>query len=166
MIIIIDGHNLIPKIPGLSLLQMDDESRLLTILRDYSRLRRKKLEVYFDRAPVGRSGLYMDGTIRVFHVSEKTTADEEIIQRVRRTGKRAKEFIVISSDHHVQNQVRALGAQAITSEQFVQELYAGLNGSGSSMSENKPDRQLSEDEVQEWIDLFNSEPPAKYSNTD
>jgi hypothetical protein len=166
MIMIIDGHNLIPKIPGLSLLQMDDENQLLTILQDYSRLRRKKLEVFFDRAPVGQSGTLMVGTIRVIHVSEKTTADEEIIHRIRRAGIKAKELIVISSDHHIQNQVKALGAQVMTSELFVQELYAGLAGSGSRKSGNKPDRKLSEDEILEWADLFNSAPPEKYSDKD
>ena len=166
MITVIDGHNLIPKIPGLSLLQMDDEEQLIDILREFSRLSRRKLEVFFDGAPVGYSGVRMDGMVRVVFVSEKTTADEEIINRIRRTGKRAKEFVVVSSDHHVQNQVRSLGAKTITSDQFVKELFSGLNDKTNVSDEIKRDRQLSDDEVQEWIHLFNSEPPKKYSDTD
>ena len=46
--IIVDGHNLIPKIKGLSLKMLDDESELIQILQEYARLTRKKIEVYFD----------------------------------------------------------------------------------------------------------------------
>ncbi len=166
MITVIDGHNLIPKIPGLSLHQVDDENQLIDMLREFSRLSRRKLEVYFDGAPLGFSGARMDGMVRVVFVSEKTTADEEIINRIQRTGKRVKEYIVVSSDHHVQNQIRSLGAKTITSDQFVKELFKSLNGRSSTGEDIKRDRQLSEDEVHEWLYLFNSEPPKKYSDTD
>ncbi|GAP41436.1 NYN domain-containing protein [Flexilinea flocculi] len=166
MITVIDGHNLIPKIPGLSLLQIDDENQLIDILREFSRLSRRKLEVYFDGAPIGYSGDRMDGMVRVVFVSEKTTADEEIINRIRRIGKRVKEFIVVSSDHHVQNQVRSLGAKTITSDQFVKELFSVLNANTNNSDEIKRERQLSDDEIQEWIHLFNSAPPEKYSDKD
>ena len=32
---LIDGHNLIPKIPGLTLRQMDDENELIEILQRF-----------------------------------------------------------------------------------------------------------------------------------
>ncbi len=166
MVTIVDGHNLIPKIRGLSLSQLDDESRLIEILQNYSRLRRKKVEIFFDRAAVGRAGSYMAGTIRVTHVSEKTTADEEIIQRIRNAGKRASELLVISSDHHIQTQARNLGAKVLSSDQFVLELYAALNDSGSSVPDAKNERSLTAEEIQEWITLFSSKPPKKYSDKD
>lgn len=40
--ILIDGHNLIPKIHGLSLKMLDDEMELIQILSEYARLSRKK----------------------------------------------------------------------------------------------------------------------------
>ena len=54
---IIDGHNLIAKIEGLSLSMPDDEQRLIELLNRYGELRRHKLEVYFDGAPVGQAGI-------------------------------------------------------------------------------------------------------------
>ncbi len=56
MLILIDGHNLIPKIPGMSLADLDDENQLIPLLQTYCRKRRNTVEVYFDRAPVGRAG--------------------------------------------------------------------------------------------------------------
>jgi len=47
---LIDGHNLIPKIPGLSLQEMDDEQQLIILLQEFCRLQRKQVEVFFDQA--------------------------------------------------------------------------------------------------------------------
>lgn len=166
MVTIIDGHNLIPKIHGLSLDQPDDENRLIELLQNYSRVRRKNIEVFFDRAAIGRAGSYMAGTVRVTHVSERTTADESILQRVLKAGKRAQELIVVSSDHHIQNQTRALGAKTQSSEQFASELYSALSDAQTSNPAQTSDRRLSEEEIRDWLDFFNSEPPTKYSNKD
>ncbi len=38
---IIDGHNLIPKLPGRSLRELDDEMALVGLLQTFGRLRRK-----------------------------------------------------------------------------------------------------------------------------
>ncbi len=38
---IIDGHNLIPKVRGLSLQRLDDELELIQKLQTYCRVRRK-----------------------------------------------------------------------------------------------------------------------------
>ena len=39
---LIDGHNLIPKIPGMSLRMEDDEQELIQLLQDFSRYKRKE----------------------------------------------------------------------------------------------------------------------------
>ena len=50
---LIDGHNLIAKIPGLSLSMPDDEERLVELLNRFGQHSRGKLEVFFDGAPPG-----------------------------------------------------------------------------------------------------------------
>ncbi|MBP1702274.1 MAG: hypothetical protein H6Q38_1381, partial [Chloroflexi bacterium] len=40
---IVDGHNLIPKIPGLSLRAIDDEMQLIELLQEFCRVQRKAL---------------------------------------------------------------------------------------------------------------------------
>ena len=44
---LIDGHNLIPKF-GLRLDSVNDEMELVSILQEFARLKRQKVEVYFD----------------------------------------------------------------------------------------------------------------------
>jgi len=49
--IIIDGHNLIPKVSGIQLSDPEDENKLLEMLNEYCRLSRTQAEVFFDGSP-------------------------------------------------------------------------------------------------------------------
>ena len=51
---IIDGHNLIAKLPGLDLSMPDDEQRLIEVLMRFGRAGSHRIEVYFDAAPAGQ----------------------------------------------------------------------------------------------------------------
>ena len=51
---LIDGHNLIPCMHGMSLDQLDDEMRLIDILEPYFRKIRKKATIFFDRGSAGQ----------------------------------------------------------------------------------------------------------------
>ena len=147
----IDGHNLIPKIPGLSLSQSDDEDRLLELLREYARITRRSLTVFFDQAPDGHSGVRSSGTISVHYVNNRTTADEEIITCVLKSRPRTGEIVVVSSDRHVCLQCHSLGAKTLRSEVFSQELQQVLSRSESTGTDVL---SISEAEVEEWLKLF------------
>jgi len=76
---LIDGHNLIPKIAGLSLQDIDDETRLVEMLQDYCRRRGKKgVEVFFDNAPPGQPSKRVYGTVTAHFVRTGRTADAAI----------------------------------------------------------------------------------------
>ena len=79
--ILIDGHNLVPKIKGLTLSMLDDEMELIQILSEYARITRKKMEVYFDNAPFDKAGTRKFGSITAHFVRQGMTADEAMIQR-------------------------------------------------------------------------------------
>jgi len=79
MIFLIDGHNLIPHIPGLSLKELDDECQLIGMLQEFSRVSRQRVEVYFDKAPAGQSGTRNYGAVKAHFIREDSTADEAII---------------------------------------------------------------------------------------
>ena len=85
---IIDGHNLIPKIQGLSLQDIDDEMQLVEMLQDFCRSRGKKVEVYFDNAPPGQLKAQKFGHVTAFFVRAGITADMAIKQKLRRTRER------------------------------------------------------------------------------
>lgn len=155
MLHIIDGHNLIPNIPGMSLSSMDDEMELVGILQEFSRSRRQPVEVYFDGAPEGKSGTKKFGTIKVHFVRKGLPADEAIISRLRKMGPGAKNTTVVTSDAHIQTQVRASGAKIMTSKAFA----AILAGGGKDISSGgKQDRAVSENEVNAWMKEFGGDP--------
>ena len=151
MLNLIDGHNLVPNIPGMSLSDLDDENQLISLLQVYCRKRRQTVEVYFDRAPVGQAGKRGYGQVTAFFVREGITADEAIMARLRALGKRAKNAQVISSDRQVQAAVRAAHAQVVTSQDFARELQALLTETPSLDPRN---RLLTTEELDEWEALF------------
>jgi len=151
---IIDGHNLIPRVPGLSLDEIDDETRLVELLQEFCRRDRKRVEVFFDRAAPGGSRLRKYGCVTARFVRHGSTADEAIEGRLRRLGGEARNYTVVSSDHSVQSAARSVKARVINSADFVNILF-------SSNAETADDSQrektsLSQSEVDEWLDLFNA----------
>ena len=151
---IIDGHNLIPWVPGLSLDEIDDEIRLVELLQEFCRRERKRVEVYFDRAAPGGSRLRKFGNVTARFVRHGRTADEAISEKLRRLAGEARNYTVVSSDHSVQAAARAARARVLTSADFVGILLAdNTESSNESESANK---KLSQSEVDEWLDIFNS----------
>jgi len=147
---LIDGHNLIPKL-GLRLDSMDDEMELIAILQEYCRVERKKqVEVYFDGAPAPHAGTRKHGVVTAHFVPQTTTADNAIRNRLKKLGKAAKNWVVISSDHRVQLEARTAQAESIPSEIFAMTLREARN-SAPKPTEN---RKLTSQEVDDWLKLF------------
>ncbi len=147
---LIDGHNLIPK-AGLRLDSPDDEMELVAILREFARLNRREVEVYFDGAPIGQAGTRKLGTVRAHFVKLGQTADNAIRARLNKMGRDAKNWTVVSSDHEVQSAARVVRAQYITSEEFVKMLKAAINSAPKASTDNK---KISSQEVDEWLRIF------------
>jgi predicted RNA-binding protein with PIN domain len=146
---LIDGHNLIPKM-GLRLDSMDDELELIAGLQEFCRLERKQVEVYFDGAPAPQAGTRKYGLVTAHFVSIKTTADNAIRSRLRKMGKSAKNWTVVTSDHRVQLEARAVQAEFISSASFADMLKRARESAPKSSN----DRKLSKQEVEDWLKLF------------
>ncbi|WP_075061544.1 NYN domain-containing protein [Ornatilinea apprima] len=151
MAYLVDGHNLIPKVRGLSLKSLDDENALMDLLQDFCRARRKRVEVYFDGAPAGRSGTQRMGLVSAHFVRVSSSADDAIANRLRRLGGEARNWSVVSSDRRVQSEARAAGASVISAEAFAADLQAALMESGEERADGKT---MSENELNAWLDLF------------
>ncbi len=158
MQLIIDGHNLVPHIPGLSLSDPDDEHKLVKILQEYSRIRQKTIEVYFDRAAVGQVGEVNFGRVKAFYVQRRITADQAIINRLKKLGKRARNVVVVSSDRQVQQAARAVHATVMNSEVFSAEYQTLIQEEPELDPRN---RLLSTDEVERWERFFQHGHPTK-----
>ena len=147
---LIDGHNLIPK-AGLRLDSPDDEMELVGILREFARLKRQQVEVYFDGAPIGHAGTKRLGTIRAHFVKLGQTADDAIRSRLNKMGREAKNWTVVSSDREVQSAARVSQAKYLSSEEFVKILRITSSATPNAEPLGK---KLTSAEVDEWLKLF------------
>ena len=153
---LIDGHNLIPKLPGLSLSAIDDETELITLLQEFCRITRKQVEVYFDNAPAGHAGRRVYGVVAAHFIPQGRTVDDAICARLSRLGRGARNWIVVSSDQRVQTCARAAHAQAIPAEAFARQLRdAGQVPQGKPQP---PEAPLGPEEVDAWLEIFSRRP--------
>jgi predicted RNA-binding protein with PIN domain len=153
---IIDGHNLIPKVPGLSLQQMDDEQHLVEMLQEFCRRQRKQVEVYFDNAAPGGVRARNLGLVTTRFVRQGTTADSAIRRRLVNLGRAARNWSVVSSDQAVQAEARAAQAQVISSDTFARLLSRALDESWVDQGD-AADTALNPEEVDDWLQLFGSD---------
>ena len=150
---LVDGHNLIPKIPGLNLQALDDEEQLIKLLQEYCRRERKQVEVYFDNAPPGGVRGRNFGLVIARFVRQGSTADQAIRERLVRLGRLARNWTVVSSDQAVQSAARAAQARAMPSESFARMLVNALDEQKTDQGANE-EAGLSQDELDEWLMLF------------
>jgi len=156
MAYIIDGHNLIPKVRGLSLQAMDDEMQLVELLQEFCRQNRKQVEVYFDKASPGGVRARNFGLVIARFVHEGTTADDAIRAKLQRLGRSARNWTVVSSDRSVQASARAVRAQVMPSESFAGLLTQSLDETLDDQGED-PQAAVGDEELDEWLQLFGSD---------
>lgn len=138
---------------GISLSDPDDEARLVREVRRYCLRHRRRAVVVFDAGLFGGQDYALSTPeVEVVFASGKQSADDVIRSRLRQTGD-PRGWIVVSSDRRVQQTARALGARVVSSEDFA-AMLAEPPAKGESRQEEKPARQMTEAEVQEWLELF------------
>lgn len=156
---LVDGHNLIPNIPGLSLADIDDEMRLADWLQVFCQRQQQEVEVFFDQAPPGAASKRRWGRVIMHFVRQGTLADSAIEARLAQLGKAARNVVVVSSDRRVQMAARNVHARVMASEDFAAELIRpGPEKPGVSRAEGP---SLTPEEVSEWEDLFRRRPRNK-----
>ncbi len=153
---LIDGHNLIPKIPGISLKMIDDENHLIELLQVFCRQQQKDAEVFFDRAPAGSEPKRKFGRLTAHYVRQGRSADSAIDERLRRLGGAASNWTVVSSDHAVQASARQAHARTIDLGDFARMLFQRCEAERSDS--DRPDYASSPEEVAEWMEVFRPKP--------
>ncbi len=155
--IIIDGHNLIPHIGGLSLTDLDDEMGLVNLLQEYARASRKQVMVFFDNAPPGFARKKGFGTVQAVFVPAGRTADDAIVQHLIQMTKNARrQARVVTSDRRVQAEAHALGATTIASDAFAHTL-AALSGPAQPPAQADP-KPVAVNNLDEYYDMFGIDP--------
>lgn len=156
---IIDGHNLIPNIRGLTLSDLDDEQALIDLLTPFLRAKKSRAMIFFDRAATGQAGQRNFGLIKAVFVPAGQTADSAIASYIRQLKGASQNHTLVSSDRTVQASARAYHAAVLTSQEFSQLLQRFYEQEPQAAP---TERALSPEEVKQWKDLFNqygSQPP-------
>ena len=154
--IYVDGYNLIGRGRrcGLSLESDDKEKRLLDLLARYRDRRgaREEMTVIFD----GSYSYLAHGPSRFNHRGIKVeytlgkSADDAIIARVEAAGPRGR-ILVVTSDREIRRRVKDLGAETVTSGEFLSQVEESLPPSEETAE--KPEG-VAPGEVDEWLRLF------------
>ncbi len=158
MTLLVDGHNLIAKLPGLSLADPDDERELIQVLQRYAWRKRKKITVVFDPGDnPGTGSPASRAAVRVIFASPGSTADAVIIYMVRQH-RNPRDLLVVSSDRTVMSRARSAGARTISATAFALEIQSAL--SSRKVENEKPSFDsggASEDDVAYWLRVFESD---------
>lgn len=150
MPVIIDGHNLIGKMSGISLADPDDEAKLVGFLARQLHFLHKKVIVVFDKGAETDSAPRLDSPkLRVIFASPESSADEIIMDMIRRDPN-PKGLTIVSSDNEIRRCARSRRARLISAEDF-----AGQLESAPSRRRRGAHRgEVDDIDVDEWLDYF------------
>lgn len=152
----IDGHNLIRKMPNLRLDDPDDEKKLIQILQEFCSANQKEADVYFDQSSTGQGKARVHGRVTARYVGTHEEADQAIARHLKRLGKEAGNWTVVSSDRQVQEAAKRARARIVSSEAFAQELTRDMGDAGAGNA-GEEEVVLNKDEIDEWMELFGGE---------
>lgn len=151
---LVDGHNLIPRIPGFSLQDVEDEQALIALLAGFAARQRTRIEVYFDGAPPAQAGSRSFGRVTAYFIRQGTTADQAIIARLGRLGGAARNWTVVTSDRVILAEARSLHSTVASSAEFAALLGEKGAGGGGGKADQP---SVSQTEVDYWLDQFKGE---------
>jgi predicted RNA-binding protein with PIN domain len=150
MPVLIDGHNLIGRLPDISLADADDEAWLVSRLQAYAGRTGKRVTVVFDRGmPGGDSRALSSGRVQVVFAPTGRNADRLLKARIRRA-RDPGGLTVVTSDREVIAMAQDRGARVVRAGAFVSDLDAPP----APVVGGKRDVHLSPEEVEAWLALF------------
>lgn len=148
---IIDGHNLIPHIRGISLGDLDDEQALIEVLTPFLRATSSRATVFFDHATAGGAGKRNFGLVQAVFVSAPQTADDAIEAHIRKLGATARNFALVSSDRRLQAAGRSRHLTILSSQDLAQKIREQAEKRSSTAS---AEPALTPEEIARWEELF------------
>lgn len=165
---IIDGHNLIGKMPDISLKDPNDEVRLVLRLKSWvAESKQRQVTLYFDGGvPGGHVNRLSSRNLKVIFAPAGQTADSLIIRLLKKL-KNPGGYTLVTSDREIIRAAQALRIRCLQSEEFIERMGFVF---GAAKKEKEPERdtavppekptdpKINEAEVQEWLDLFGPVP--------
>jgi len=154
---LIDGHNLIGQMPGISLSDEDDEAKLVMVLRGFATAdRRRSLVIVFDHGVYGHPSLNGYGITCHFARSPQD-ADQQIITRIGKIAQPA-DWRVVTSDRVVARAASDRNIHVISSHDFVRQLTNPTKQIAAQPADKPREVRLSPAQVNEWLRIFGEQP--------
>ena len=159
---LIDGHNLIGRIPDIGLDDPDDEVELVLRLRSWSaRSRGRRVTVIFDHGlPGGTDKGLSTSKVQVVFASSGQSADSLLIKRIMSV-KNPRQMTLVTSDNQILRVAGERRMPVLKAEEFALKIKPHVrleNGpeSEKNLGENEleVDPKLSDEEMQMWLNLF------------
>lgn len=152
---LIDGHNLIGKMPDISLKDPDDEVQLILRLRSWTAVSKKRqVTVYFDGGiPGGKDVRLSTSQVRVIFASVGKTADALIINRLNRV-QNPPEYTLVTNDQEIIKVGQKRKMPHLRSEKFAMLLGKQWEDTPPGPSLIDDDPVISDMEVAEWLSMF------------
>jgi predicted RNA-binding protein with PIN domain len=144
---LIDGHNLIGQMPGLSLADPDDERHLVELLRAFLVRTGKKGTVIFDKGQPGGGAGWSNNVLEVRFAAMPRTADDVIRERLLRE-KNPRGLIVVTADQALATAARQARATITPPSDFAQQLQL------KPSRLRKKEANLTTEEIEAWEKEF------------
>ena len=151
--LLVDGHNLIGRTPGLSLSR--EEGSREEVLRRIAAAKGsggERVVVVFDGNRPGSAKEQGFGGVRVVYAPAGRSADEEILRRV--AGGNPRAVTVVTSDRQLAERARGLGARGESCEAF----WARLRRPRPPRGGVGDDPPVPDEDVEEWLRVFGDPP--------
>lgn len=169
---LIDGHNLIGKLPDIKLSDSDDEICLILRLKGWvSGHKQRQVTVVFDGGVTGGiSHRLSTKAITVVFAPPGKTADDLLIQRLKRL-RNPRNYTLVSSDRRILDAAKIARIKHLKSEEFITQLGfafreepkppAQAAPAPPSSTQKADDPHISAAEVDEWLNLFGPAPKSQ-----
>lgn len=147
---LIDGHNLIQAMPGISLEDPHDEAKLVGALRGLMIGQGKKCTVIFDGGLPGGSSRLSCNRVEVVFASSGQEADSRIINRIRNM-RNASGWVLVSSDGRIREAAKRRKMAMLYAHKFAQLLEPKPARPNENEAHDSP---LSDSDLQDWLHAF------------
>ena len=150
MPVVIDGHNLIGKMKGISLADPHDEEKLVRLLAQHLHDSQQKVIVVFDKGSgLGFIRSQSGPRLRVIFARPESSADAVIMDMIKHDPN-PRGLTIVSSDNEIRRCARSRRAHLMSSEDLAQEL--------ESCPHHHKRRARTDDigkiDVNEWLEYF------------
>lgn len=152
---LIDGHNLIARLPDLDLADPDDEAKLVYKLRSFAARTGKQATVVFDGGlPGGVSARLSNNKVTAIFASDRQSTADKILLGLIRKARSPRAYTLVTSDSELLSAAQTCGMPTLTAALFAEELTKAHLPSADE--EKEPNPRLTAAEIEAWLAIFSA----------